>query len=152
MSLTLEQLPDWLNGLTSAVESPSMEPAFKPWLDEFVADIAKGFQSGESQFGEAWAPLKDPRAKGHALGAGAGAGAGPLIGNGELMQSVISQGSGNIMEMTGDSLRWGTSLPYAADVQLGTSRMPARPFLNVNQDQITRAAERVAQQIIKQLG
>jgi phage gpG-like protein len=148
MSLTLEQLPAWLNGLTSAVENPSLEPAFKPWLDEFVADIAKGFQSGESQLGEAWAPLKDPRAKGH----GAWSGAGPLIGHGDLMQSVTSQGSGNILELTGDSLRWGTSLPYAADVQLGTSRMPARPFLNVNQDQVTRAAELVAQQIIKQLG
>ena len=65
--------------------------------------------------------------------------------------SAVSEGSGNVMQMTADTLRWGLSVPSAASDPVGRRRIPARPFLNVNQDPITCAAERLAQQIIKQL-
>jgi len=143
--ITIQEFPAWLNRLAASVETPHAEGVFKPWLERFMGEIGAGFQSSVSQFGEAWAPLKYPRPPGHNPDTR------PLIDTGDLMRSVTSNAAGNINKIGPAGLTFGTSIPYAHVHQAGSFPIPARPFLNVNQDQATRAAEMIAQQIIKLL-
>lgn len=53
---------------------------------------------------------------------------------GVLFDSLTSKGAtGNIFEVGPDHLRLGTDVPYATFHQTGTSRMPARPPVKLNE-------------------
>jgi len=146
-AIPIEQFNAWIGKLVQKVENPDVAPSFKTWMEEFAQNIAEGFQGSHSQFGQTWPPLKHPRPKGHNQDPH------PLIDTGALMASVTSDAGDSIREITvghGEStLTFGTSIAYGIFHQTGTSRVPARPFLNVNQDQADRAAELFAQTIIR---
>ena len=144
-AIEVEQLPEFLNGVVQQLQNPDASKAFEHWLPEFIGEVGRGFQSSQSPFGDGWAPLKHPRPAGHNPGSR------PLIDTGDLELSLIGEGEGNITQITNDSLVYGTSIPYAGFHQHGTSNIPARPFLNVNEDQLSRLANDVAEQIIQSL-
>jgi len=52
-----------------------------------------------------------------------------LVETGALRASVTSKTPHTVAAIDGTTLRFGTTLPYAAYLAAGTRRMPARPFL-----------------------
>jgi len=88
----------------------------------------------------------EPRPKGHNRDSK------PLIDTGALRSSVTSQASGTVREISSNRLRFGTAIPYAAFHQHGTGRIPARPFLGINDEQAQRAVNLLRENLIKTLG
>jgi len=100
-------------------------PFFHRWeLEDFVVE---GGRSGAS-----WQSLSDPYAawkRRHFPGAGI------LVRTGALKASLADAGASDaITRSQPTQLEVGTTVPYAKYLQGGTSRMPARPPLRVNED------------------
>ncbi len=144
--IDVSEFPAFMKGIEAQLERPEAGPALDEWLTDFMKDVAAGFESGHSQFGEEWAKLKRRRPAGHDHPNQ------PLIDTEALMKSVTGHDAGTMEVNAGNYLMYGTSLFYAAFHQSGTSRIPARPFLNVNDAQIVQAVSLITNEIIKRLG
>lgn len=120
-------------------------PAFGAIMRIFEAAALRQFASEGAAGGEPWAPLAPSTL------ARKPAGKGILENSGRLLNSLVAGGSGG----AGDSLRflgrqemrWGTSVPYAAFHQHGTSRMPRRRVVKLPEP-VKRAAVRELQRAV----
>jgi phage gpG-like protein len=56
----------------------------------------------------------------------------PLKESGRLYGSLAPGAPDNVSEVSGSTGHFGTAVPYAADLDSGTSAMPARPFMVVS--------------------
>jgi hypothetical protein len=146
MSITLEELPAWLNGIVENLEQPHAAPALKEWLDEFVGEIGRGIDSSAAQIGQAWAPLEHPDRKGRRP---TGRSQGETH---DLVASAISNSSSPVEQITDDAIHWSVCRAQSTHQKSGAIGMSDCSLLNVTRDQTERAAELVAQQIIKNLG
>lgn len=107
-----------------------MSPAFK--------DIAESLKKAEVQqfasqggAGGGWAPLSD----GYALWKQINYPGKPILElTGALKASVTGSGPHYVEQITKDSLKVGTSLFYALFHQRGTGRMPARPVIQLTEE------------------
>jgi len=102
---------------------------------EIAADMVAGFVRAqfESEGGRTggWAALS-PRYAAYKL-----AKVGPqpiLVFTGRMRQSLIERTGDNIREIGTDSMKWGTSTPYAIFHQRGTSKMPQRKIIDLTED------------------
>lgn len=57
---------------------------------------------------------------------------------GRLARSFVPRGRENVLRIKGDSIEYGTTVPYAIYHELGTSRFRARPFLAPAVREVTR--------------
>ena len=93
--------------------------------------MEKQFNSEGGRTG-GWAPLSDRYAADKAERWGARP---ILVASGAMRDSLTGSGSGSVRrEIGGDSLEFGTSVPYASYHQTGTSRMPQRRILDLTED------------------
>ena len=58
-----------------------------------------------------------------------------LVANGNLFNSVVNSNGFSVVIMSKKKLSFGTNLPYAKYLQMGTAKMPARSFLGFNRKQ-----------------
>jgi phage gpG-like protein len=76
-----------------------------------------------------------------------------LYESGDLMASLIEVGGpGNISEVSDHGSIYGTSVLYAIFHDQGTSRMPARPPVGINQEAVDKLADMVAERTIQAIG
>lgn len=130
-----------INGLARRAAQPNL----MPWLRETMVDLEElheGYFGSESDpLGAAWpelAPATIAR-KGHNR---------ILYDTGRLAASLTSKSGDAIREIisepAGQGLAFGTSVDYAPFHQFGTSRIPQRQHVGVNDRVIDIMAERVA--------
>jgi len=114
------------------------------WNDILAGDLSQSFLKSETPDGGAWAPLKNPRPKGHNQGTR------PLIDSGALMQSVVSDGQGHIEIVTESATTFGTSVEYAGVHQFGRKdgSIPARPFIGIPDKSLDTAMQMLGEHII----
>ena len=112
---------------------------------EKIKDLAPFFEAAgtfmrttmDEQFGSeggrtgGWAPLSARYAADKAKRYGSR----PILqASGDMIASLTGQGSGNVSRTVGgDTLEFGTSVPYATYHQTGTSRMPQRRILDLTE-------------------
>ena len=145
-AITLDDLPKFLDGIAAAMVAPKAEEPIRKTAQHIAGELGRGFQSSVDPSGTAWAPLKRPRPAGHNPGTR------PLIDTGEMMLSAISDGSGHIEQVTGDSLAYGTSNWKAKIHQGGTARIPARPLVGWTKGSADYAVESVADHLVTLVG
>jgi len=59
-----------------------------------------------------------------------------LLRTGRMARSLLTPGGENILRIGTKSLEMGTQVPYGIHHQFGTSRMPARPFLFIDDQRL----------------
>jgi len=113
---------------------------------ELIADGEKAaFDSGSSPGGEPWTPNAPStiEKKGHGI---------VLFETGALEQSLVEVGAeNNIHETSHRGLLFGTELPYSIFNQEGTSRIPARPHVGMNEQLVDAITEEIAEFTVEQL-
>lgn len=112
-------------------------PAFEQIADILMEIEDDQFESSGRHGSGGWAKLAESTLE-HKTGAGI------LIETGDLERSLTTRGAPDqVLEITSEFLLFGTSLPYAAFHQTGTSRMPRRRPIELT--------ETDRRQIVKQL-
>jgi phage gpG-like protein len=105
-----------------------MGPALTEVASDMMRVIGATITSGGRRYGGSWAAL-DPQTIKRKAAKGQDPRA--LIATGALLRAYSVMGAPNqILEVGAQHLRLESSLDYAEDLQTGTSRMPARPFIN----------------------
>lgn len=142
--ILLADLPKFFDDIAAAMVAPQAEDAIRRTAEHIAGELGRGFQSSQSPSGEAWAPLKRRRPKGHNPGSR------PLIDTGDMMLSVISDTGGHVEQITGDSLTYGTSNWKAKIHQKGnpSGNLPARPMVGWTEGSSDYAAEAVANHLV----
>lgn len=148
--------------MTTTIDIAQLEPLFHG-LETIVADtdytqtltdfhqVTAGvemaaFGGEHTPGGEAWAPLAEStvKKKGHDR---------ILYESGDLLASLVEVGGpGNINEASDHGSIYGTEVPYAIFHETGTSRMPARPAIGLNDEAVDILADRVANATIEAIG
>lgn len=135
-----------LDGLLKVFDQLQAPDAMRQIEEMAAGEMGRNFLGSHAPDGAAFAPLASPRP------AGRNPGTRPLIDTGELLASVISEGPGHVSEVDGDSVKLGTTNWKAGFHQYGTDRIPARPFIGVNETMADQAAQIVANDLFKQMG
>jgi len=123
------QLDKALDGYANALKD------FRPVFKDIAADFIEIEQrQSESQGGGSWAPLsadyaawKERHFPGQKI----------LQLSGELMASMTGVGAGHVEEISKDRLMIGSTAFTGMLHQLGTSRMPARPVIQLTESDKT---------------
>jgi len=143
MNLTIavtgaEQLRSQLD--QAAIAFSDLTPLWPEIRDEFFAVEQELFATeGGSGAGGGWEPLSPAYAAWKAAAFGT-----PIeVRTGALMASLA--GSGADVSMGPDSMTIGTLLSYAGYQQFGTSRMPARPVIDITESDRDRFIETARQ-------
>jgi len=111
-----------------AIEHP--EPALRKVVQELEKAADIGFSSGRRPLGNAWVRLSPAYA---AYKRVVRPGRPVLTFDGDLHASLGSaRGDGAIRSIKGNTMRYGTTIPYAVYHNKGTAHMPARPVLPAN--------------------
>jgi phage gpG-like protein len=126
LELTLDELAAWLHERGQALPRLSFRGAWPAVSLYLASEAMQCFHGGHSPDGVPWLPLVRPSAK------RGGASAKPLRNTDHLMASVAAKGDGHLENGSDTSFVWGTNVSYAPYHQFGTGRIPARPFLGVN--------------------
>lgn len=123
-------------------------------VEQLLASEAKEcFRTESDPWRKKWAPLKRP----YRYRGGKRTKARILQDTGALRSSVTSAfAAGNVRQRTSTSLTWGTQLPYAGYHQDGTAKIPARPFLGLNDKTMDRIdqvlGDYAADEVARRLG
>ncbi len=109
--------------------------------------ILKAFSTKKSPAdgGEKWKPLSK---KYQEIKAEKYPGMPTLVATGTLFNSLVRANSNSVTIMTDKKLSYGTNLPYAKYLQMGTAKMPSRPFIGFNKKQ-TKALNVLLREYIK---
>ena len=136
-----------LSSLFAELDSIVADTDYREVLGEFqhvIAGVeAEAFEKESEPGGTPWAPLAEStiRRKGHDR---------ILFETGDLMASFVAVGGpGNISEVSDHGSLFGTSVPYAIFHDQGTSRMPARPPVGINDAAVDRLVDMVTERTIQ---
>lgn len=109
-----------------------------------IFDIADSFAQRESPDGAPWAPLagKYPPNKR------------PLIDTGAMLGASLGRNAGTAAAVESNAQEVGVKgdeIFYAIFHQLGTSKMPARPFIGMREETIDDGAEWLADYVLRRI-
>lgn len=146
-TISVEELRDFLDGVVGVTLQPIAEEAKQATLGKVKAELAQGFLSSKAPNGSTWAPLKDPRPKGHNQENK------PLIDTGKLQDSVLHTGAEHIEGTSGQGVVIGTEVEYAGVHQEGSQEknIPARPFMGFSEKVLDISAELTADSVANQI-
>jgi hypothetical protein len=143
---TQEEVDQYLDRLVEALSGGDMSGPLKRWSQDAQGLLGQYMAQGRSPDGTPYKPLKNPRPEGHNQQSG------PLIDFGDMLLSLVGEGSGSIFELTERSVTTGTEhqkngVNVAAVHQYGTrdGRIPARPFVGWNDELMALAVQRVTE-------
>ena len=108
-----------------------LRPVWKDVADDFLEMEREQFASEGRSGSGGWAPLSPRYA---ALKAQRYPGRGILVRTGALRGSLTATGGRHIRKLTANSLRLGTSVPYAGFHQRGTRRMLQRKVVELSEE------------------
>lgn len=114
----LDEAQRALEEIAQRLADPS--PALRVIGADVVDIVHEAFDTSRAPNGTPWAPLKGPRRHGRDTGAPK-----PLIDTSRLRNSINYSVAGKMATV-------GTNVVYAPTHQWGTTRVPARPFLPVD--------------------
>lgn len=146
---TDQDLDAFLSGIVRIAERPDFTPELTDWVEDTTGKLGSYMTSGRSPDGTPYRPLKHPRPAGHNQKSG------PLIDLGDMLLSLIGDGSGHIESVTGSEAALGTghvkdtnrgNIPVASIHQHGSTkaRIPARPFVGFNPEIVAEAERLIA--------
>jgi phage gpG-like protein len=151
----IEGLAELLEAMAETIENGSYEHR----MDELVPLIqdceAKAFHEGREPGRTPWAPLAPSTiARKGARSGIIGPHSTILVDTGRLFESLtIDDGTSDTVWITGDNfLTFGTSVPYSIFHETGTSRMPARPAVGVNDETVDLIGAMVAGFVADKMG
>lgn len=135
--------------LTSMIEALANVPSQIDWSDVLISTYDDLRQSADDRWqgevdpsGEPWQPLAEAtvKKKGHDI---------ILIETDRLRQSLASRSEDSIIELVANGngqagISFGTAVEYSHWHMSGTTRMPARPFLGWEEDNLKHLTQRVA--------
>ena len=112
----------WLSAFGADMENASFEPAFRACVPELMTAFGDNFEQAHGPDG-AWAPHAPYTIKLY--------GVHPLlILSGELVRSVTGEKNpGGVLYAESREMTIGTTIFYAAWQNYGTTKIPARPFM-----------------------
>lgn len=151
----IEDLEAYLDLIVETMKSPNATEPLRRWTEEASGELGRRMASGQSPTGKAHPPLKASTLKKRKNKGGP-----PLIDSGNMMLSVVGGGSGHTVKITGNQATLGTrhnkgksSPPVSVVHQLGSTKrkIPARPFMGVNQTMAIRGEELIAEHIERQI-
>ncbi len=133
LKLSLADLPAYLEARSKRLQTADFTAPLKVARQLLVSATKMNFALGQSPDGIPWAPLKKPRQRKRDKSKKRKDRSAdlPLRDTGLLMASVTGSGAGSIDEISGNTLRWGTSVFYAPFHQFGTRHIPRRPFMGM---------------------
>lgn len=147
-----------LDALFVSMANEVEDGSYESRMDELVPLIqaceAQAFHGGHTPGGEDWAPLAESTIA--SKGARSGI-VGPhstiLVDTGRLFESLtLEDGTSDTIWITGDKfITFGTSVPYAIFHETGTSRMPARPAVGINDNTADQIADAVGEFVVDKL-
>ena len=132
-------------------EQPQMQEELQAWMQNAKQELGSHIEAQKSPDGTPYVPLAKStvKRKGHDTA---------LFQTGELIKSVVGNGSGHIEEAAGDMAILGTShekngKPIALFLQEGTKKngkqiIPPRPFIGATESMADNAAELIADGLI----
>jgi len=140
----LKQLGGILLDIEERAQNADYESTLQPFLETLEKTHAEQFRGQQDSSGSAWAPLAPSTiaAKGHNR---------ILYETGALEESLTSGGGDAIREVFDRGLVFGTSTEYAIFHQEGTSRMPARPPVGMQEATLDTMTNAVADAAVDQL-
>lgn len=131
------------------VAEPHAREDIQGWVDQTKHELGQLIENQTSPNGIPYAPLAASTVarKGHSTA---------LFETGQLIRSLVSNGDGHVEEVTDNSAVLGTDhrkdgKPVAEFLHGGTDKIPARPFVGVNEDMADHAAELIADGIMGQI-
>jgi phage gpG-like protein len=110
-TLTLDQLPAWLESRARRLESGDRRRLLGQLRDVLKADALEGFQTSSDPDRVAWRPLKRRRGR-------------PLVKTGRLRGSISAV-------IQGDAVSVFSGVPYSRFHQFGTASIPARVHIGI---------------------
>ncbi|TWT58880.1 Phage virion morphogenesis family protein [Thalassoglobus neptunius] len=147
--MNVAEFTDFMNGLAGVVANPQCRDALQDWTDFAKGELDQMMHQQVSPDGTPYAPLSryTSMLKGHSVA---------LFETGELNSSVKGNRAGHIEQVTNNSARLGTAHtkngePVAARMQHGSGKIPARPFIGVNDKMADDAAERIGDDVNQQI-
>lgn len=150
---SFEELDSLFEAMAEAVED-----SYESRMDELVPLIqeceSKAFNEQREPGGMPWAPLAPATiARKGARSGIIGQHSTILVDTGRLFESLtLALGTSDTIWTTGDDfLVFGTSVPYAIFHETGTSRMPARPHVGLNEETVDKIGDKVAEFVVDKL-
>lgn len=147
------EVDQYLDSLVQAAANGDFSDALRRWSQEAHGLLGQYMTQGKSPDGTPYQPLKNPRPTGHNQQSG------PLIDFGDLLLSLIGEGSGGITRVDGRSAEVGTEhtkdgAAIASIQNYGTrdGKIPARPFVQFNEELVALARARVAEGLALAIG
>ncbi len=149
LKLALADLPAYLQAQADRLRGADLTVPLKVARQLLISATKQNFALGQSPDGIPWAPLKRPRSRKRDKSKKRRPGSIdlPLRDTDTLMNSVTA---GDIDEISGGTLRYGTSLSYARYHQFGTKYIPRRQFLGLN-DQLVQRINDVIRKYLQKL-
>lgn len=153
--LELPELDSLLDGIVGVCANPQAQEPLRKAIEEWTGELGRGMAAGKSPDGTPFAPL-DPDYKRTRENQGGP----PLTNLGDMLMSLLSDGSGHIEEIGDDEAtlgslhnKNGSDPPVSVVHQLGspTMNIPARPWIGVNEAMAEIAAERIGEHIERRL-
>ena len=123
-----------------------MRPAFEEIVKLFYQMESQQFESEGAHGSGGWAPLA-PSTLEQKLRMGYPSKM--LVRSGKLMLSLTGQASGSVVEVRPLMLAVGTSIPYGVFHQRGTAKMPARPLIQLSEDDKTKWHKTIHKYIVE---
>lgn len=149
-SATLDSL---LDGVIAVCDAPQAAEPLRKWTEEAAGELGRNMTQGRSPDGTPFKPLSPRTIARRQNKAGP-----PLINQGDLLASLIGDGSGHFEEVGDREATLGTmhnkrgsNPPVAVVHQLGSEKrnIPARPFVGVN-EAMAEAGEQLIGEWIEQ--
>lgn len=142
---SFDALESLLLDMIKPLENPRMEQATWESVVSVLQEMEAGyFASSSGPDGSPWAPLKPytVQKKGHAI---------ILRETYELMNGLTKNSATSIVNMQPTQLEFGTNRAWAWIHQDGQGKIPARPFIGMNEQGMTDVMDVVADAAVRMM-
>ena len=139
--MTIQEFIQWMQDATDKMENLDYRPGMKICQSIMRQKQNSNFAQSQTADGQKWKPRKDKEP--HPL----------LILTGKMKNALIV-GDGGYEDNSHTHLTWGIDsgeVPYAAIQQFGNEKVPARPFVEINDETADLAAEDLAKWFVKEV-